>query len=427
MITRWGIQMDMDDKPQYLSKYLFDWELFDLVLGGKSPIDSKNYLGARRSREEFEDFLNSYGLNLKDPITNAELFGNFQEALQFIRRYFLKEGNPEGIDMVIPSFIYTITDVLDLFVIAAGSNENEEEEIRLWAEIILKVMNTVLHVDKDLRSNYFPVVQTQIFDRFYKFVHRNKKDELFLGTSKDKFQVPLVEYETKSKKSRDSTIIKLLHKVENVAEELFDRVGVRFITKTKLDALRVVTFLARNNIVIPHNIKPSRSENTLLNMEMFKAKHHDIVKMALRNNLSEERFISAFQREESALEPTKEELQRNIHTLKNYRSIQFTGRHLIRYRNPFLKEFNEVRKLAKKTEEQSELAKTILSLDTSAITREIKFFYPFEVQIVDEKSHVHNTEGEASHLEYKRAQTKAAMVRTFKALLEYKGIRIEDL
>ena len=36
---------------------------------------------------------------------------------------------------------------------------------------------------------------------------------------------------------------------ENVAEELFDRVGVRFVTQNRFDTLRVIRFLLEKNIV----------------------------------------------------------------------------------------------------------------------------------------------------------------------------------
>ena len=41
--------------------------------------------------------------------------------------------------------------------------------------------------------------------------------------------------------------MKLLHKPGSVAEELFDRVGLRFITHHRVDAIRVVHFLERTN------------------------------------------------------------------------------------------------------------------------------------------------------------------------------------
>ena len=57
----------------------------------------------------------------------------------------------------------------------------------------------------------------------------------------------------------------------------------------------------------------------------------------------------------------------------------------------------------------------------------MRFFYPYEVQITDIKSHQENTEGEASHEEYKKSQVNSAMMRLFKNLLEYKKIEISPL
>lgn len=70
------------------------------------------------------------------------------------------------------------------------------------------------------------------------------------------------------------------------------------------------------------------------------------------------------------------------------------------------------------------LAQKILSLDTSPIARDVRFFYPFEVQITDYESFLKNTQGEASHQEYKRAQLRSAMKRIFKPIIELKDIQI---
>ena len=76
--------------------------------------------------------------------------------------------------------------------------------------------------------------------------------------------------------------------------------------------------------------------------------------------------------------------------------------------------------MLRKNNPESELAKKVLSLDVSLIARDIRFFYPFEVQIMDEESNKINTEGEASHLEYKKAQQISAMNRVFAPLLSFK-------
>jgi uncharacterized protein (TIGR04562 family) len=236
--------------------------------------------------------------------------------------------------------------------------------------------------------------------------------------------VPLIDFETKSKKTRDSVIIKLLHKAENVVEELFDTIGIRFITETRFDTIRVVKFLIENTIVIPHNIKPSRSVNTLVDLGSLKKKHKNLIKMALRNKLSEERFVQAMERECIDCSIVNQKIsERNMHSSKNYQAVQFTGRHLINYKNPFLQDFNEVRKLAKDLgEDQNDLSKKVLSLDISLIARDIRFFYPYEVQVVDKDCNKSNTEGEASHLEYKRSQQISSMKRVFAPLIKFKNI-----
>ena len=137
------------------------------------------------------------------------------------------------------------------------------------AEVILKVVHTILHVDKDLRNKFFKNIQTQIFDRYYRYIQRDSENKLYLGKD-GQYDLPLLEFDTKSKKSRDSVIIKLIHKAENVAEELFDRVGIRFVTETRFDCLRVINFLISQGIVVAQNIKPSRSQNSSLILKNLK-------------------------------------------------------------------------------------------------------------------------------------------------------------
>ena len=412
------------ERPSYLQKYMLDWEILDVVIGGKSALDTRNFLGPMSTVEQVNQFLKGYGLDPSDHVTKAELFGNFQEALQFIKRYFLKEGNPEGLDLKLPNSLLMISDISQLFLIATDDTPLKKED-KLWAEIILKVMHTIVHADKDLRSNYFNIVQTQIFDRFYKYIFRSDNDKLYLGIKGTDNVVALIDFETKSKKTRESVIIKLLHKAENVAEELFDRVGVRFVTNSRFDTLRVIRFLLEKNIVIPHNNKPSRAINTMINLPQFKEGFQRVIKMAIRNNLSEDRFVSAMEREIQDCHLQGEASERNKFSSKSYQSIQFTCRQLIEYKNPFLQEFNDLRRIAKiYNTEENELARRILSMDISPVARDIRFFYPYEIQIVDQEAFRANSQGEASHEEYKRQQVQSAMKRIFKAMIEFKKIQL---
>jgi uncharacterized protein (TIGR04562 family) len=409
------------ERPSYLNKYMFDWEMLDVVVGGHSALDTKNFLGPMTSIDHVQQFLKGYGLDPFNNVTNAELFGTFQEALQFIKRYFLKEGNPDGLDLKFPNSILMISDIIQLFLMATEDKQSKKEE-RYWAEIILKVMHTIIHADKDLRSNYFKIVQMQIFDRFYRYTFRDENDKLYFGIKGTSEVIPLVDFEAKAKKTRDSVIIKLLHKAENVAEELFDRIGVRFITHTRFDMLRIIRFLTEKNIVIPHNNKPSRAMNSMIDLAKFKEAHQRVLKMALRNNLTEERFVAALEREILDCKVVQKNSEHNKFSSKSYQSLQFTCRHLIEYKNPFLQEFNDLRKMAKNCNlEENELAKKILSMDISPVARDIRFFYPYEVQVMDQEAFKENSEGDASHQEYKNHQRHSAMLRLFNTMIKFKN------
>ncbi len=413
----------MAQRPSYLADYAFNWETFDVVCSGKSSLDATNYLTELFDKNQVAKFLDGYGFDISDPVESAELFGIFQEAMQFIKRYFLKEGNPEGLDLKIPRFLYTITNISELFLAATGHYSVKlKTEDQLWAGVVLKVMHTLLHTDKDLRYRYYSTIQQQIFDRFYKFIHRDEENRLFLknetGTT-----IPLYDFQTKAKKTRDSIVIKLLHKQENVAEELFDRIGVRIITYNKLDALRVIKFLHRNNVIMINNIKPSRSQNTLVDLSKLRMKIFTLYKNAIRQNLEEDVFYQSLNTLIDECYSGKSHSD-NRHTLDEYRAIHFTGRQLIKYRNPFMSSFNEVRKQALKDKENP-VSQALLNLDTSAISRDVRFFYPFEVQITDYQSHVKNTQGEASHVEYKKSQLKSAMKRIFRPIIEIQGLKVD--
>lgn len=414
----------MFQRPDYLNPYQFNWETLHVVCSGKSSLDAKNYLTEMWGDDQVYDFLVGYGFDLKNPVENAELFGNFQEALQFIKRYFLKEGNPEGLDLAVPSFLYTLTDISELFLIATGHTQNRHTvEEALWAGVILKVMHTILHADKDLRYRYYSVIQQQIFDRFYKYIVRDDQNRLMLKNEAG-FTIPLHDFQTKAKKTRESILIKLLHKQENVAEELFDRIGVRFVTETKLDALRVIKFLVSNYVVMINNIKPSRSQNTLVDIEMLKRRMYPLLKNTLREGWDEARFVRELSLVVDSCDAHgADATAHNRHSSHEYRAIHFTGRQLIKYRNPFMGHFSEVRK-ASLRDPENPIAKQVLALDTTPISRDVRFFYPFEVQITDKESHLKNTQGEASHQEYKRSQVKSAMKRIFRPLIDLKGLTV---
>ena len=372
------------------SKYDFRWDVLDVIVHGKSSIDATTGFQIQ-NLSDADRFIESYGYHLDNPIENAEVLGNFREALNFIRKYFLQPENPNGLKLEIPRKILELNDIRDLFLMAslqypAQQADTQGHLLRSWACALLKVMHTIAHIDKDLRTPYFADIQQQIFDRFYKVIHRDTMGSLYLGEKEDDpLRVDLVSFETKPKKSRESIILKLLHKPENVAEDIFDRVGLRFVTRTPVDSLRVIKYLKDKMIVMPPNIKPSRSRNTLINTEMFQSKLRGLLAQAERGEIDE----AGLNAELNQCVIQASDNTENPHSSAFYRAIQFTCRQLIKLQNPLYNDLRELKQIAKATaqseSEQDPRSDTRLSamlarldrIDLKYVQREIRFFYPY--------------------------------------------------
>jgi uncharacterized protein (TIGR04562 family) len=402
--------------------YDFRWDVLDIIIGGRSSLDSVEGFNVG-NHEEADRFLLSYGFDLENPIEAAEAIGHFHEAMNFIRRYFLQPENPDGLKLELPRKILELTNVRDLFLMASYSAPGQERDtagmqLKGWACSILKVMHTIAHIDQDIRSGYFADIQKQILDRFYRLIQRDSNGALYFGQGPDDpAKVPLVEFETKPKKSRDSTLLKLLHKPENVAEDIFDRVGIRFVTPKPIDALRIIKYLKDQMIVMPPNIKPSRSRNTLLDIEAFRSRIGDAFHRLDSGEIGEEEFER--QVNEAATPPAGDSA--NPHTSEFYRSIQFTCRQLIKLRNPLYDDLKELKAEVRKRRDNAnddELHKLVERIELKHLQREVRFFYPYEIQVVDIASHVENERGRSAHSEYKKSQLQTAMKRVMGTLAD---------
>jgi uncharacterized protein (TIGR04562 family) len=396
-----------------LRKYEFPSEVLDIIISGKSALDSTQTLHLS-SMEEVERFISGYGFNLENPIEKAEATGNFQEALSFIRKYFLQPENPEGLSLEVPRRIAEISDVRELFLFASlrypgQMNDAAGLALQNWACALLKIMHTIAHIDQDLRSSYFADIQKQILDRYYKLIHRDENERLYMADrADDPMRVDLVEFESKPKKSRDSILLKLLHKPENVAEDIFDRVGLRFVTHTRIDCLRLVKFLKEKTLVMPPNIKPSRSRNTLVDLDKLRQIWGDIRDQVQKGQMNEKELVSRLELAGFGLES---EDGKNIHSSKFYKAIQFTARQLIKLKSSIYSDLRDLKSQARKSELPEDVSKLIERIDLKYAQKEIRFFYPYEVQVLDRASFEENEKGRSAHSEYKRAQLQTALRR----------------
>jgi uncharacterized protein (TIGR04562 family) len=400
----------------YVDSLRLGRDVMNLMLRGRSVIDNHQGLPIR-TLEAGDEFLHKYGYNLENPIESAEVLGNYQEALRFIRKYFLKPENPEGAPLEIPRGFLELHDARHLFIWAADKSLEHIRRAR-WACAILRVMHAISHLDKDLRHEFFPEIQKQIFDRFYREVH-TEEGQIWLGKPREQGSVALEKFLTKPRKTRESLILKLLHKKETLAEDVFDQIGVRFVSRSRMDVVRVLKFLRDRYIVMTMNIRPSRSRNNLIDPMLYRRTWREIQHAIKRGEPRDRDWIE--QNLDRALgagyqEAQKEISEHNPFSSKEFFSIQFTCRQLVKYRSPVYDDLRALRALVKNTED-SEVKRAVERMDFGQIAKEQRFFYPFEVQIMDRENYEESESGRASHAAYKAAQAKMAMKRVLGQLL----------
>lgn len=383
----------------------FSWDTLRLFLEGFSPVDLPNL--AITSRDEAEHFIQAYGYDLNNPRDREEADAVHAEAIAFITRYLCPGSKPEDPDLVIPTEISSPSHLTDLLLL---SSDSERPLLAAWACSALRVMHTISHANLAVRTPHYEEIQSQILDPFREHIYPDLESPKSLGQGP--FAVPLKACFFKSRKSRESLILKLLHKPDNVASEVYDRIGIKLITPTKLDALLALKYLRKQNLVSIPLITPGRSRNTLVDLDKFREAYESLtVNRDSRNeDDTDEEFVKQL-----AFRPAKEALlldQRlaaNPHSSPEFRSIQFTCRQLVKVCHPAIKAIQELRE---KTGDQS------LGRDLEAeYPDQLRFTFPFEVQISDWDSYMASRQGEGSHASYKRRQLQAARKRVLGQVL----------
>jgi uncharacterized protein (TIGR04562 family) len=165
---------------------------------------------------------------------------------------------------------------------------------------------------------------------------------------------------------------------------------------------------------MPPNIKPSRSRNTLIDLEDFRVRMTAVMERAEKGEITEPELVTELEAAAHAPRVNPD----NPHSSEFYRAIQFTCRQLIKLQNPVHSTLSELKALTKSKTLDEDLQRVVDKIDLKQLQREIRFFYPFEVQIVDAKSDEENEKGRSAHSEYKRAQLQTALRRVMGNLVD---------
>lgn len=386
------------------NRYDFSWETLRSFLDGVSPIDLDRL--ALQSRDEAYQFLVQYGYDLAIPSEHHEAWSVFREGIEYLERVICPAPTTEDVAVGLPEEIKQIADLTEILLLASHGGP-----LQPWACALLRVMHTISHANHAVRSPFYRQIQSQILERYRQHVHQDAQGKLHLGTGL--LAVPLEDIQLREEKSRDSLILKLLHKPDNVAQGVFDRIGVKLVTPTKVDALLVLKYIRRNHLAIFANIMPGRSRNTLIDLERFRDVYESISRPGAPGS-----FKSNWAALQRPTEPSSEESQhQNPHSSSTFRSIQFTCRQLIRVPNPQYSALQELRAALSERIPSEELAALLSKLSADNPEPVLRFFFPYEVQILDHENHLRTLEGESSHANYRLRQLRTARRRVLGSLL----------
>jgi len=377
----------------------FSWDTLRLFLEGFSPVDLTG-LGIT-TRDEADEFISAYGYNLADPKEMQEGLQIHREAISFIERYLCPALDGDSADLEIPEEVRRPSHLTDLILF---SSDRANPVLGAWSCAVLRVMHTISHANLAARTPYFREVQEQILGPFREHIYPSPEQPERLGEGAS--SVPLKAAFFKRRKSRESLILKLLHKPDNVASEVYDRIGIKLVTQTKVDALLALKYLRKRNLVSLPLLTPGRSRNTLVDLESFREAYESLT--SGQPSIDEEESDQEFFRQ-LAFRPTKEaklledRMAVNPYSSPSFRSIQFTCRKLVKVDHPAVTVINQLRRQTGDSQLGNEVARHY--------PRQLRFTFPFEIQITDWENYLASRQGEGSHLSYKRRQLTAARRR----------------
>lgn len=401
----------------HLKKWDFNWPVMQVLIGGRSAVD----LTALRIKDEREaqEFILRYGFDPNYALDRRKMHSVIVEALSFIERYLIPQKWKQGLKP--PEEILHCNDVVEL-LLKASPIVNKNKLSRAWACSVLRLMHTIAHIEGTDRLVDIDSARRQILIKFHESVWTADDGRIYLGYGDEKLELSHIEY--KKSKSRQSIILKLLHKPANVAETIYDLLGVRIVTKKLTDVMLVVKYLRDQYLVTFANCNPTRARNSLIDTEQFRNNIDLLKSMVDQKKLAASEFEKLLESMTTPIARYKVNSS-NPHSSAQYRAIQLTCRQLVRMSNPTGSWSHKIETAIGTGKLES--SQTIASLkEIVHFTKEwqgerfdeVSTFFPFEVQIMDEDSYKKSRTGDAAHDRYKQLQVRTAKRRVLNEVLK---------
>ncbi|MES3038631.1 MAG: TIGR04552 family protein [Bdellovibrionota bacterium] len=351
----------------------FDRDIFECVAAGRSAIDIPKL--NIKTRDSARAFVQAYGYNLDHT-------GDVEKLLYYYRRslVLLTEKLDFKIEDIHPD-LREPRSFSDLGELLIWASQVEDREKQRWACALLRCMHVFIHSENDLFASFSEEIQSQILSPFQSSIQHHGDRTVLQGQLFPELTVELKSFHIKPFKTSSSTVIKLLAKPDALAMKVFDKLGVRFVTESIFDSFRVIKFLLNESIISFPHIMPDQSSNNLFPVEIFfdycAATNFDFSKASpaetdrkLKEMLADPHYKNLMFRKS------------NDQSAQNFKFIKFITRKLVTIRD-----------------------------DKS---RAFSFFYPYEVQILDQEAHSASATGPSEHESYKERQRQAARHRVLR-------------
>jgi uncharacterized protein (TIGR04562 family) len=373
-------------------------EVTKVILGGGSLIDQPGV--QLPSLALARDFALNYGYDVDIPTQRAHLVNVFEDALAFMEEVIL-----EGMELHLPPEFFDLQNPMDLLVWAS----KRPMDLRArWSCALLRVMHTLIHLDNNVYLRFLPEIQQQIFDRYERYLVPTSNGGWML---KGQYEVPLLAVKRKESKDRVSMLLKLLHKPENVAETIYDQIGIRLVAEDLLGVLATIRFLIDHHVLMATHIKPSRTRNLMVDLAALERWMTQLPSGFTFDQLEPKEKKEIL----SALTLKIEQPEINPFSSSSYSAVQFTAQTLIRLPSPAVSALEEIQTRLQ-TMGKPEIGDLLHIPELIQEQDEFTFFFAHEVQVMERTGFKSILSGPASHAEYKLRQKEAARRRVLQGI-----------
>lgn len=343
------------------------------VVGGVSALDLQHI--SIDSVEEAHEFFSSYGFDWNDDADRKELLSVFQKALVFLQTEIIQPEDRFPNELISYN---ELKDLRKLLVFVNTKSTHTSEDLRRWSGALLKVMHVIVHFSHDMYSIFPDEIQRQILGPFEEHLFTDPAHgNPYLRKNSTDEAIKLYKFEKKPVKDFRSSVLKLLAKRKLFALNLYDNIGIRFVTWNTFDAFRVIRYLMANTLINPFHTLTDQSVNTIYPVNLFqevmdelrtsnKDVNSDDVDIILQKKLSENHNRAEYL------------LKENNFSGEGYKFIKFVSRRLI---------------------------------NVNVNGSNHRFFYPFEVQILTRDAYLESIQSDQAHHEYKKRQRLSARKR----------------